>query len=133
MIVVPVYNIILAPGASIYMGLDQIKKTAGSREIAPGERVVLIVAKENKSFGELDENSFYPVGVSAEITEVNRQGFVLMRLGYRVDIENIEIRPDRSISLNMTKRPDIEDLPADVEKRKTEELVEEMRKFASGF
>ena len=78
MIVVPVYNIILAPGASIYMGIDQIKKTSGGKEIAPGERVVLIVAKENRSFNELDENSFYPVGVSASITEVNRQGFVLM-------------------------------------------------------
>ncbi len=133
MIVVPVYNIILAPGASIYMGLDQIKKTSGSREIMPGERVVLIVAKENKSFDELDENSFYPVGVSASVTEVNRQGFVLMSLGYRVDIENIEIKPDRTISLSISRRPDIEDLPADVEKRKTEELVEEMRKFASGF
>ena len=50
MIVVPVYNIILAPGASIYMGIDQIKKTSGGKEITPGERVVLIVAKENKSF-----------------------------------------------------------------------------------
>ena len=133
MIVVPVYNIILAPGASIYMGIDQIKKTSGGKEIAPGERVVLIVAKENRSFNELDENSFYPVGVSASITEVNRQGFVLMNLGYRVDIENIEIKPDHTISLSISRRTDIEDLPADVEKRKTEELVEEMRKFASGF
>jgi ATP-dependent Lon protease len=133
MIVVPVYNIILAPGASIYMGLDQIKKTSGSREIAPGERVVLIVAKENKSLNELDGDSFYPIGISARITEVGRQGFVLLQLGYRVDVENIEIRPDRTISLNSTRRVDIEDLSPEVEARKVSELVDEMRKFASGF
>ena len=133
MIVVPVYNIILAPGASIYMGLDQIKKTSASREIAPGERVVLIVAKENKSLNELDGDSFYPIGISARITEVGRQGFVLLQLGYRVDVENIEIRPDRTISLNSTRRVDIEDLSPEVEARKVSELVDEMRKFASGF
>lgn len=133
MIVVPVYNIILAPGASIYMGLDQIKKTSGSREIAPGERVVLIVAKENKSLNELDGDSFYPIGISARITEVGRQGFVLLQLGYRVDVENIEIRPDRTISLNSTRRVDIEDLSPEVEAKKVEELVDEMRKFAAGF
>ena len=133
MIVVPVYNIILAPGASIYMGLDQIRKTSGGREITAGERVVLIVAKENTSLNDLNENSFYPVGISAEITEVNRQGFVMMQLGYRVDVENIEIRPDHTISLGFTRRPDIEDLPPEVERRKVDELVEEMRHFASGF
>jgi ATP-dependent Lon protease len=115
------------------MGLDQIKKTSGSREIAPGERVVLIVAKENKSLNELDGDSFYPIGISARITEVGRQGFVLLQLGYRVDVENIEIRPDRTISLNSTRRVDIEDLSPEVEARKVSELVDEMRKFASGF
>ncbi len=133
MIVVPVYNIILAPGASIYMGLEQIRKTSGNKDIAPGERVVLIVARENKSFDELNEDSFYPIGVSATITEVNRQGFVLLHLGYRVDVENIEIKPDHTISLSITRRMDIEDLPLDEEKRKVDELVEEIRTFASGF
>ena len=82
MIVVPVYNIILAPGASIYMGIDQIKKTSGGKEIAPGERVVLIVAKENRSFNELDENSFYPVGVSASRRDPRRE---LLLPGDRAD------------------------------------------------
>ena len=133
MIAVPVYNIILAPGASIYMGLDQIKRSAGDRAIVPGERVVLIVAKENKNINELDGDSFYPIGISGSITEVNRQGFVLIHLGYRVDVENIEVRPDHSISLGISRRPDIEDLPAEVEDEKVVEIVEEMRKFASGF
>ena len=59
MIVVPVYNLILAPGASIYMSLDQVKRSATDKNITAGERIVLIVAKENININDLDENSFW--------------------------------------------------------------------------
>ena len=133
MVVVPVYNLILAPGASIYMNLDQVKRSATDKNITAGERIVLIVAKENININDLNENSFYPVGISGTITEVNRQGYVLLHLGYRVNVENIEVRPDHTISLSMTRRHDIEDLPLADEERKLNELVEEIRRFASNF
>ncbi len=37
MIVIPVYNVILAPKARVFMGLDQVQRSAGERIILPGE------------------------------------------------------------------------------------------------
>ena len=133
MIVIPVYNLILAPEATVYMGMDQVRRSAGNKSITAGERVVMIVAKENQSISDMTEDSFYPIGISASITEVNNKGFIIMRTGYRVNIENIEIRPDNTISLSITRRSDIEDLPADVDNKKLEALKQEMREFAAGF
>ena len=133
MIVIPVYNVILAPKATIYMGLEQVQRSAGERIILPGERVILIVAKENQSFSDMTEDSFYPIAVSGSITDVNKQGFVSIRTEYRVDVESVTIHPNHTISLQITRRSDIEDLKADVEAEKLKNLKQEMRDFAAGF
>lgn len=133
MIVIPVYNVILAPNATIYMGLDQVQRSAGERIILPGERVILIVAKQNLGIDEMTEDSFYPVAVSGSITDVNRQGYVAIRTEYRVDVESVTIHPNHTISLQITRRSDIEDLKPDVEAEKLKNLKQEMRDFAAGF
>jgi len=97
------------------------------------DRVVLVVAKENQSFSEMTSESFYPIGMAGVITEINSQGYVLIRTQYRVDIENIEIAYDHTIRLSMTKRPDIDDLSSAVENEKLKNLIQEMRDFAAGF
>ena len=103
MIVVPVYNMILTPESNVYLGLDQVKRSAGNRAVINNERVVLVMAKVNINMSEMDKDSFYPIGISGTIREVNNQGFVLVRTGYRVDVENIEIKHDNTISLTMTR------------------------------
>ncbi len=133
MIVIPVYNVILAPKATIYMGLDQVQRSAGERIILPGERVILIVAKENQNFADMTEDSFYPIAVSGSITEVNQQGYVVIRTEYRVDVDSVTIHPNHTISLQITRRSDIEDLKPDVEAEKLRNLKQEMRDFAAGF
>ncbi len=133
MVVIPVYNVILAPKAKVFMGLDQVQRSAGERIILPGERVIMIIAKENENFSDMTEHSFYPVAVSGSITEVNQQGYVAIRTEYRVDVESVTIHPNHTISLQITRRSDIEDLKADVEAEKIKNLKQEMRDFAAGF
>ncbi|MBQ9272688.1 MAG: hypothetical protein IJ227_03075, partial [Mogibacterium sp.] len=133
MIVVPVYNMILAPNANIYFNTGQVRRNAGDKALAVGERVVLIVAKDNESYKDLTSESFYPIGISGEITEINHQGYVVVHTGYRVDVENIEIGYDESIRLSMSRRNDIDDMSAAVEKEKLDGMLAEMRKFVSGF
>ena len=47
-VVIPTYNIILAPDATLYYPIDQLRRCSGGNGIAVGERMILIVAKENR-------------------------------------------------------------------------------------
>ena len=67
MIVVPVYNMILAPDANIYFNINQVRRNAGEKGLAVGERVVLIVARDNESYRDLTSESFYPIGIAGEL------------------------------------------------------------------
>ena len=124
---------ILAPDANIYFNINQVRRNAGDKGLAVGERVVLIVARDNESYRNLTPESFYPIGISGEIKEINSQGYVVVHTSYRVDIDNIEIGTDDAIRLTMTRRNDIDDMSRNVEKEKLDGMLEEMRRFASGF
>ena len=133
MIVIPTYNMILSPDASLYLPLDMLRRSAGQKGIAAGEKLILIAAKENVPLTELKEDSFYPIGVSGTLREVNRHGFAVVDTQYRVDLQSVYIDPDRTVQLSITRRNDTEDLDPAVEAEKLRNLLEEMRKFASGF
>ena len=124
---------ILAPDANIYFNINQVRRNAGDKGLAVGERVVLIVARDNESYRDLTPESFYPIGISGEIKEINSQGYVVIHTSYRVDVDNIEIGTDDTIRLTMTRRSDIDDMSRSVEKEKLDGMLEEMRRFASGF
>ena len=74
MIVIPVYNMILTPDATVYCQTEQLRRSAGSKGITVGERVILIVARENQSFRDLTEESFYPIGVAGTISGKSARG-----------------------------------------------------------
>ena len=133
MIVVPTYNMILSPEASLYLHLDMLRRSAGQRGVSPGEQLILIVAKENVPVTELQEDSFYPIGVSGTVREVNRHGFAVVDTQYRVDLQSVYIDPDHTVQLSIARRNDTEDLDPAVEAEKLRSLLQEMRKFAAGF
>ena len=133
MLVVPVYNMILAPDATLYFQTEQLRRSAGGKGVAVNEKVVLIVAKENGSFTELREDGFYPVGVAGTIKELHPQGYASIRALYRVNIEDVHINPDHTIQLSISRRSEIDDLDPAAEQEKLKGLREEMRRFASGF
>ena len=91
MIIVPTYNMILAPDAALFYPLDQLRRNAGAGGVTMGEKVILIVAKENKNYTELTENDFYPIGVSGSIAEINQQGYAVIRTQYRVNVEDVRV------------------------------------------
>lgn len=133
MIVVPTYDMVLLPDATLFYPLDQLRRNAGSAGIAVGERVILIVAKEHKSYSELTESDFYPIGVSGMLMELNQQGYGVIRTQYRVNIEDVRVYPDHSIKLMTSRRPDISDLEPAEEQEKLKALLKEMRSYAAGF
>ena len=133
MIVVPVFNMILAPDATLYFQTEQLRRSAGGKGVAENEKVVLIVAKENRSFQELNEDGFYPIGVAGTVRELNPQGYAVVRTQYRVNIEDVRVNADHTIQLSISRRRDEEDLTPGEEKTKVRELQKEMRRFAAGL
>ncbi|MBR2121339.1 MAG: endopeptidase La [Lachnospiraceae bacterium] len=133
MIVIPVYNMMLAPDATVFMQTEQIRKSSGGKGVSVGEKVVIILAKKEGKIADLDEGSFYPIGVAGTVTELNRQGFAVIRTNYRVNLEEVWIDPDNTIELSMSRRADTEDLDKETENKKLNALKNEMRSFSSGF
>ena len=130
MIVVPTYDMILAPESTLFFPLDQLRRNAGAGGVAVGEKVILIVAKENKGYSALEESDFYPVGVAGNINELNHQGYAVIRTQYRVNIEDVRIYPDHTIKLMTSRRKDIDDLSPAEEQEKLKGLIKEMRSYA---
>ena len=126
MIVVPVYNMILTPNATVFFQVDQLRRSSGGSGVAVNERVILAPLKENGKNKELTEDSFYPIGVSGAITELNAQGYAVIRTHRRVN-------PDHTIQLTVSHRKEIEDLDEETEAEKLKNILQEMHDFAKGF
>ena len=62
MLVIPSYNKIILPDAEVYFQADQFRGVAG-RCFAVGEKVVLLILKEDQTKEQWTEDSFYPIGV----------------------------------------------------------------------
>lgn len=133
MLVAPVYNMILTPDATLYFQTEQLRKSAGDKGITVNEKIILIVAKENEKFHEMTKESFYPIGVAGVITDIDPQGYAVVKTRYRVNLSSVEINPDHTIQLEISRRSDIDDLDKDVEKEKLKNLLQEMQDYASGF
>ena len=133
MIVVPTYDMILSPDATLFYPLDQLRRNAGSNGVAVGEKVIMIVAKEHKGYSELTENDFYPIGVSGTLVELNQYGYGVIRTQYRVNVEDVRVYPDHSIKLMTSRRAEVDDLDAAAEQEKLKALIKEMRSYVSGF
>ncbi len=133
MIVVPVFEKTLAPDATLFLTLEQLRRHAGGKGVAINEKIVLLVTRENSSLDDLNEESFYPIGLAAIVKEIHQQGYATVRSQYRVNVENVSVNPDRTIQLTMSRRAEADDLPSGMEAEKLRSLKQEMKKFASGY
>ena len=133
MIVVPTYNMILSADATLFYPQDQLRRSAGGNGITVNEKVILIVAKENKNISDLQPEDFYPIGVAGSIAELNQQGYAVLKTQYRVNLEDVRIYPDHTIKLMTNRRKDIDDLDSATEQEKLAALIQEMRSYAAGL
>jgi len=132
MITVPVYNKIIVPHADIFFRTEDFQELAGKGH-ALNEKVVILVTREELTRDLYSEDSFYPIGVTGVITDINPQGFVRIRTMNRVNIDIVGIDPDHSISLTISRRPDVQDVDEVEVQRKLKELREEIIEISENF
>ena len=131
MTVVPVYNVTLVPGSTAYLQTELYKRATGHSP-APDEKVTLIVTKEPQTRQELTAESFYPIGLNGVITELHPEGFIAVKTGERVNLEEITVS-NGEIELFVSRRPDIEDLDEAANRRRLDAMRGEMKEIAKNF
>ena len=127
MTIVPVYNMLLTPEANIYFKTETYRNLTG-KEPFPDERVTLVVAKESTTVDKLTEDSFYPIGLSGYITEVGKEGFLIIHTTYRVHLDEVAV-DDGKISLYLSKQKDIDDLDPEDERNRVDAVKKALREF----
>ena len=132
MTVVPVYNAVVVPDSNIFFAIDAYKKMTG-RAPFEGEKVILMVLHADDSREDLKKESFYPIGVSGVITEVNAGGYLVIRTHGRVHFDEITIYSDHTIELSVSRKPDIEDLDPAYEEERLEKLKKVVIEYTSQF
>ena len=132
MTVVPVYNVVVVPDANIFFGIDAYKKMTG-RAPFEGEKVILMMLRADDSREDLEKDSFYPIGVSGVITEVNAGGYLVVRTHGRVHFDEITVYSDHTIELAVTRKSDEDDLDPAYEKERLEKLKKVVIEYTSQF
>ena len=132
MVVIPIYNLLLVPDANIYLKSDQYRHLA-RRYAEVNDRVVLLSCKKEEHRKDMTEESFFPIGVTGFVNEVNPEGYVEIRTTGRVHLDTIGINPDHTIELTISRCEEIEDLDEGVEKAHFERLKEDLKESWQGF
>lgn len=131
MIVVPVYNKMILPYSRIYFRTDEFKSLSG--RVAIGEKVVMLVKKEDTPKEEYKEDSFYPLGVTGNISSIGAEGYVEVSAGERVFIDDISINQDYSIELSIRRNPVTIDISEEIRANKLDKIRKEMNEYVSNY
>ena len=132
MVVIPIYNLLLVPDANIYLKSDQYRHLA-RRYAEVNDRVVLLSCKKEEHRKDMTEDSFFPIGVTGFVNEVNPEGYVVIRTTGRVHLDTVGINPDHTIELTISRCEEIEDLDESVERKHFERLKEDLKENWQGF
>ncbi len=132
MAVLPIHNTVVVPDSTTYFKEDHYRALTG-REPVVDSKVVMIVAKEPISMDRVTPDSFYRIGITGVITEVNEQGFIAIRLRNRVDIREISLHGERGIDLDIARRGDIDDLNRETAEHRLDEVKEALLEFAKNM
>ena len=132
MTVIPIYNLLLVPDANIYLKSDQYRHLA-RRYAEVNDRVVLLACKKEQKRKDMTEDSFFPIGVTGFVNEVDPEGYVVIRTTGRVNLDIVGINPDHTIELTVSRCEEIEDLEDGVAEAHFERLKNDLKESWEGF
>ena len=131
MAIMPLYNMIALPGARIWLRGTVYRELTGKAP-AEGDKVTILMQKEEEGRKDLTADSFHPIGTAGVVAEVNDAGFVAIDVQNRINIEGVTVQADNSFSMTVTRRPDVEDLDPEEEKRTLTQVKERILSFSKG-
>ena len=130
MIIVPVYNAMLVPDVNLYMKEDTYERLAGCEPVT-GDKVVILATKTKEPREEMTLDSFYPIGASGVVMDRSANGYVVIHVESRVNVDDLSIDDEHHITGSFSNRPDIGDLSAAEQKEHLEKLQEALMAYLS--
>ena len=85
MAVLPIYNVITVPDSNIYLKTDYYQRMTGKAP-AVDDKITIVILKEELSRTEFSAESFYDVGITGSVIEVNENGYIVIHLKNRITI-----------------------------------------------
>lgn len=131
MSIMPLYNMIALPGARLWLRGTVYRELTGKAPVR-GDKVTILMQKEDESRKSLTADSFHPIGTAGIISEVNEAGFVAIDIQNRINIEGVTVQADNSFSMTVTRRADVEDLDPVEARRRLTEVKERILSFSRG-
>ena len=132
MAALPIYNTVAVPDADIYFKTDYYTEMTG-RTPGRDDRIFLIVMKDKQAREELTGDSFYPIGLSGQITEVSAEGYICVRTRNRVNIDDVVVYNDHSIDLSISRRPDLDDLDRETAGEHLKQMKSAVIRFSDNY
>ncbi len=131
MIVVPVYNKQLISEGNLYFQTDEFKSLGG--RAVQGEKVVLLQNKTFQKRNDITEDNFYPIGVSGILSNISSDGYIVVKVNNRVNIDEVSIDPRHNIELSISRRPDSDAVDQAREQEVLARLKDEVKDLSSRF
>ena len=131
MIIIPVHNSVILPDVNLYFKKETYQTLAG-KPAEKDERLLLVITKVQEDRETMDAESFYPIGVLAQVKDPDRNEHVVVRTLSRVDLENITVDENHVISAEWSNRPDVGDMSAADQKEHLAKVQADLTEFLSG-
>ncbi|MBP1568389.1 MAG: hypothetical protein J6U36_07095, partial [Oscillospiraceae bacterium] len=129
MLVIPVFKMVVLPHSVTYMRADAFLKSTG-RLAEAGEKVILLLTKENTDRKNLTSSSFQPLAVTGTVRKTASEEFIGINTNDRVGVDDAVVM-DGKISLSVSPRPEIKDLSDEEDREKFSVLKNAILSFAS--
>lgn len=133
MLSIPVYNLVVVPNSTVIFPMDEFQKRTG-QEASQYKQVAFLFCREEKVPETWTENSFFPIGVTGFVTDLNSENnYVSIRTTARINIESVEMNEDRRITITSSMRADIEDVNENEERTRFEKIRAILSEYSSQF
>lgn len=131
MTIIPIYNRQLITTGNLYFPTDEIKSITDS--IVQGDKVVLLQMKRNENLRNLSEDNYYPIGVTGIVGEINNNGYVVIQVKKRVNIDEVAIEAGNKIRLSLSRRFDSDKVDSHDEAKRLQRLKKQSKELAAKF
>ena len=132
MAALPIYNILAVPDSNVYVQTAYYQKMTGKSPVKE-EKVYLIFMREEQDKEDLTNDSFHKIGLAGFISEISDDGYIVIRIRNRININSVVVYKDHSIDLSISRRADIDDLDRSNYGERLQEAKKALAQFTEGY